>query len=154
MTGDRRLTPLQVWRSDPLVIGAPIADEDDAERVAAALAAGFPANSFIAVVAAREAAVLERILTSSLRAHLAEMVFTTPASGPEMDSSSAALPALEQFGVGQDYVFSVDVLDEALRYALRVLQRDRDRWVGDAIVVLPAAGDIDEARAVLDGPTG
>lgn len=154
MTRDRRLTRLQLWRRDPLVVGAPIADEDDAERVATALAAEFPASTFIAVVAARDAAVLEQILTSSLRQHLAEMVFTTPTSGPGMDAASAAFLALDQFGVGQDHVFSVDMLDEALPYALGVLQRDQDRWDGDAIVVLAAAGDLDEARAIVDAPTG
>lgn len=67
---------------------------------------------------AQNAEVLERVLTSSLRNHLAEVIFTTPTSGLGMHATTAAFLALDRFGIGQEHVFSVDTLDQALPYAL------------------------------------
>ncbi len=132
-------TVLHVVSTEPLVLVADIASADDVAVARAALAAHHDGVEFIGVVAGRDEAELQRIL-EVFRPHLAEVIFTTASGRGDLAGTDAAWLALDRFGMGQDFVFTVPVLADAVRYAVdRLTTEDRDRWEGTAVLVLSAS---------------
>jgi hypothetical protein len=141
---------LHEWRRDPLVVGAAIDGRRGVDVVARQVAARYGGVMFVGVVATRDVEQLDALLSSPLRRHLDEMIFTTSAP-PALDSSTASWRALEQHGVGQDFVFEVPVLADAVWYAVEAVATRR--WEGTACLVMGGRGALTEARAALRGET-
>lgn len=139
---------LDTLSSQPLVVGAEIESAADVDEATARLAAVHGDVAFLAVVAADDEAHLALIL-DGFRRHLAEMIFTASTASTDLVGDQAAWLALERHGVGQDFVFTVADLADAMRYALQCLTEPR-LWTGAAILVLGNRAVIDEARIVID----
>jgi hypothetical protein len=106
---------------------------------------------FIGIVSADlgvDAAVILRGLCPSL----GEIVCFDSATDPVVLGTDFALRALEQFGFGQDFVFTVAKLEDALDYAIGVLvDARRTDWEGEFVVVAGPRTVVERARRHL-GP--
>ena len=81
--------------------------------------------------------------------HVAEVIFTAAVEPSDLAGADAAWLALERHGMGQDFVFTVPTLADAIRYAVECLTAPRqDHWEGTAVLVLGARDVIDAARAI------
>jgi len=137
------------WGSDPLVVAARVDGPADAAAVLDRLRAEHPGTGFVTVVSVADAGALAGIL-DGLAPVLAERVFAmhTPGSGP--DGHDLATAALEVHGVGQDFVFEVATVADAVGLALRALPPDADlRWEGTALLVPGSADVLAQARRAL-----
>ena len=131
-----------------MIIATVIESADDVDVATASLAADHQGVDFIGVVAADDEAHLELIL-SGFKPHVAEVIFTAAVGPSDLAGADAAWLALERHGMGQDFVFTVPVLADAIRYAVNCLTAPRqDHWDGTAILVLGSRLVIDEAQAV------
>ena len=91
--------------------------------------------AFVGIVAAGDDDQLDALLVT-LAPHLAEVVFTAPPGQRAVDAGIAALAALERYGFGQDFVFQVDELTDAIRYVVDALTGELDfRWEGTAVLI-------------------
>ena len=91
-------------------------------------------------------------ILARLRPVLAEVVFFDAITSPFRDRSGSALAmrALDEFGFGQDFVFTVPALLDAVDYALDVLSGDdRHHWEGQQLLVVGPLAVIDAARRHL-----
>lgn len=136
-------------RREPLVLGAAVDSPDDIGHVTSQLTADHATTAFVGVVAADDEAHLESILVG-LVTHLAEVVFTRSTSTTGLDASRASALALDRHGLGQDFVFEVPVIGEAVVYAVqRLTNPGDDSWDGSAVLVLGGPAAIDEAARAL-----
>jgi len=120
---------------DPLVAMA-TGGAEQAVALAGQLAADFPGVRFIGVIAATEPDDLEAAL-AALGPVLAEVIFTASADPEAVSGDVLAMYALEQFDMGQDFVFTVPLLTDAVLYAIDVLVEGPSAgWEGTAVVVL------------------
>ncbi|MET0457775.1 MAG: hypothetical protein ABW195_00900 [Ilumatobacteraceae bacterium] len=120
---------------DPLVAMA-TGGADDVVALSEQLAADFPGVRFIGIIAATEPDDLEAALVA-LRPVLAEVIFTASADPEAVAGDVLAMYALEQLGMGQDFVFTVPLLTDATLYAIDVLMEGPTHgWEGTAVVVL------------------
>jgi hypothetical protein len=110
---------------------------------------------FVAVVSTDLGPELPEIL-AALRPGVREVV-CFDALGDQTPGQDLAMRLLEQLGFGQDFVFTVPSLEEAVDYAVdAVAARDRRGWEGQLVVVLGPVPVVDRVRRHLDrpGPTG
>jgi len=148
MTADRGLPEAHhdVARRSPLVVLAVVADVGQLDVLRSQLAADFPDERFIGIVAADDGDDVGGLL-SGLGPVLAELIFTASTSSRSVPGATLAMRALEELGIGQDFVFTVDRLPDAVRYGIGVLADDeRDRWEGTAILVAGSERTVREAR--------
>ena len=120
---------------DPLVVQA-TGGGADVVALAAQLAADFPDVRFIGVIAAAQPDELAAAL-AALGPVLAEVIFTASADPEAVAGHVLAMHALEHLGMGQDFVFTVPMLSDAVLYAVDVLvEGPTAGWEGTAVVVL------------------
>lgn len=147
MTEPAAVPGYEVVKRAPLVVLAEVS-VDGLDALAMRLVADFPDRLFIGILAADEDDDVAAVLTR-LDGVLAEVIFTASSSPEAISGLDLATRALEDFGLGQDFVFTMSALADALAYGLDVLVRDADRWDGSALLVLGSAAAIDEARRSL-----
>ena len=120
---------------DPLVAMA-TGGAEQVVALAGQLAADFPGVRFIGVIAATEPDDLEAAL-AALAPVLAEVIFTASADPEAVSGDVLAMYVLEQGVMGQDFVFTVPLLTDAVLYAIDVLlEGPTNGWEGTAVVVL------------------
>jgi hypothetical protein len=118
-----------------------ITTEAEALEAAARLAREQPDAQFVAVVSADPGAEARQIF-HALWPGLAEIVCFDAESESGADF---AMRALEEFGFGEDFVFTVARLEDAIDYALRA-----DDWEGSYVVVAGPPAVIERARRHLN----
>lgn len=139
----------EVVRRRPLVVLGLGAGRHKLEQLADLLIARYPGTRFIGIVCADEGDDVEELLRC-LAPLRAELIFTASSSPRAMDGAALAWQALDEFGVGQDFVFTVPRLDDAIRYGLAVLDEGQGRgWEGTAILVTGPTTAVAEARTVM-----
>jgi len=133
----------------PLVVLAAVGDLRNFERVAADLARDFPGERFIGIVSADRVDDIDFPLRA-LSILLAEVIFTASSVPSGVQGTILASRALDVIGMGQDFVFTVPRLGDAVRYALDKLAGERsDAWEGTGVVVVGPPRHVDEVRRVL-----
>ena len=137
--------PLVVLATAPLIVGVAVEDPSQAAAAAAQLAAEHAGVAFVGVVAAGGDDQLDAVLVT-LAPHLAEVVFTAPPGDRGLDPDAASWAALERYGYGQDFVFYVPELTDAVRYVVDALTGELDfRWEGTAVLVAGTQGAVEAA---------
>lgn len=136
----------EIVRRQPLVVVCVIDDLEGVARLADELAARHPGEVFIGIISGEDAHEVRTII-DGLWACLGEMIFTSTDSLRSIDGSVLANTALNEFGVGQDFVFTVPALHDAVRYAIGRLVDDEAHWEGTAVLVLGSAATIRDVRA-------
>ncbi len=122
-----------------------------AQAAAERLLAARPATPYVAVVSADLGPELSQIL-ALLRPGLQEILCFDALSGVEA-GQDLAMRALEELGFGQDFVFTVPALEDAVDYAVDTLLRpDHGGWEGRFVVVLGPRSVIDRAHRHLTEP--
>jgi folylpolyglutamate synthase/dihydropteroate synthase len=130
----------------PLVVLAVVTDIGQVDVLRGQLAADYPDERFIGIVAADDGDDVGGLL-SHLGPVLAELIFTASTSPRSIPGATLAMRALEELGIGQDFVFTVDRLPDAIQYGIGVLTEDRrDRWEATAILVAGSEQTVREAR--------
>ncbi len=120
-----------------------------AGRVAARVRAEDPAARYIGIVSADLGDDVEHTV-HELKPVLAEIICFDALAVPPTPGQDLAMRALEEFGFGQDFVFTVPRLDDAIDYALTVLgTADRHGWEGAGLLIPGPAQVIDRARRHL-----
>jgi hypothetical protein len=111
--------------------------------------AGMP---FVGIVSADLGPELAEIL-AALRPGLREIVCFDSLAEPVVEGQDLAMRTLEELGSGQDFVFTVPVLEAAVDHAVDTLQApEHGGWEGRFVVVVGTAPVIDRARAHLSAP--
>jgi hypothetical protein len=143
--------PLVLMATAPLVVGVAVEDPSQCAAAAAQLAAEHAGVAFVGVVAAGDADQLDAVLVT-LAPHLAEVVFTAPPGDRGLDPDAGSWAALERYGFGQDFVFYVPELTDAVRYVVDALTGQLDfRWEGTAVLVAGTQGAVEAAAlAIVD----
>lgn len=135
---------VSTWRTDPLVVAARVDGGDDARLVLHRLRSEHPGTAFITLVSVGSLDDLGPVLRV-LAAVMAERVFTADDAGSTVEPNAMAIAALEQHGVGQDFVFEVSPVARAVEYALRALAGELG-WEGTALLVAGPARVLAQAR--------
>ncbi len=92
-------------------------------------------------------------ILEALRPGLREIVCFDSLAEPVVEGQDFAMHALEQLGFGQDFVFTVPALDEAVDYVVDALLRpDHGGWEGRLAVVVGPRAVIDRAQRHLTEP--
>ncbi len=105
-----------------------IESADDVHIASASLAADHEGVRFIGVVAADDE---ERSSSSSAGSDpTAEVIFTAAVGRSDLAGADAAWLALERHWMGQDFVFTVPALADAVRYAVDSLTASRQDHSG------------------------
>ena len=127
------------------------ASADDA-RVGAEQALARGATAYVGVVSADLGPDSAEIL-AALRPGLQEIVCFDSLAEPVVIGQDFAMWALEEGGFGQDFVFTVPVLEEAVDYSIDLLRRpDHGGWEGRYLVVVGPGPVIERARRHLTEP--
>jgi len=114
----RRVDPFSYELAhNPLVVLAAVGDLRHFERVAADFARDFPGERFIGIVSADRVDDIDFPLRA-LSILLAEVIFTASSVPSGVQGTILASRALDVIGMGQDFVFTVPRLGDAVRYAL------------------------------------
>jgi hypothetical protein len=143
-------------------VAAPELDVVDVERggrwtqvllADGAAAAQLSTGPYVALVSADLDADAGGLRAADLGPEVREIVCFDSLTEPVVTGQDFAMAALETGGFGQDFVFTVPVLEVAVDYALDALQRpDHGGWEGRSVVVVGPAPVIDRARAHLTAP--
>jgi hypothetical protein len=130
------------------VVFATATTADDAAKLRDRLLGDGSSPRAVAVVSGDLGADVGAVL-QTLAPVLAEIVF---ADGVEGFGTGAALAmrALEEFGFGQDFVFTVDEFTGALDYALAQIRSRDHGWEGGRLLVLGPDELLDQARRHLE----
>ncbi len=136
----------EIARQTPLVLLAELGVSRVPTGLAGRLAADFPNRRFIGILGS-DAYDVAGVL-SELGSALAEVIFTA-ASPTAIPGADLAMWVLNEGVIGQDFVFTVPELADAVRYGVDVLTEPDQRWEGTALLVLGSAAAIDEARRSL-----
>ncbi len=143
----------ELAHDDPLVVLATSGDPRAIDVVAEDLGRDFPGERFIGIVSADRVNDIDAPLTS-LSTLLAEVIFTASSAPLGVRGDILASHALDVVGIGQDFVFTVPELPDAIRYALDELGSQRSQtWEGTAVIVVGPPAAVDEARRVLHPTT-
>ncbi len=138
----------KIARLTPLVVLAEVGDSDRLPTLSRRLREDFPDRQFVGILAADEDEDVAAAL-AGLRGALAEVIFTASSSPHAVPGFDLATRALEEWSMGQDFVFTVPALADALAYGVDVLAREGDRWDGTGLLVLGSRASIDEALRSL-----
>ena len=128
-----------IWRREPLVAGAVVVVGELREQSLPALPDD---GRWIGVVAADDLDHLHAMLAPPWSTLLAEIIFTTPPDGAGVPGDEAAMHALDHVGIGQDFVFTVPALADAVTYAIGALDDTSAHWDGVAVLVLGSAASV------------
>jgi hypothetical protein len=135
----------RVVQSYPLVVVSVV---DDASHVAALrreLATLHSEELFIGVLTAGPEDSLLPLLIAQLSPNLRELIFTTGPAEDAVAGADLAVTALEELGVGQDFVFTVPTLEFAVRYAVDALGDGSSHgWEGTAVLIPGSAETIEK----------
>ena len=118
------------------------------------------------VAQAREGSALVAVLSADLGDLVAGVLETLRPSlreivccdGPADDSGRAALGfdlagrALDDLGVGQDFVYTVPAVEDAVDHAVRTIATGDSGWSGQAILVVGGRVIVARARRHLSSP--
>jgi len=114
-------------------------------------AAGASTGPYVGVVSA-DLGPESAALLSALHPALQEIVCFDSLAEPVVSGQDFAMSALEEGGFGQDFVFTVPVLEDAVDYAIAtVLRPDHGGWEGRFVVVVGPPPVLERARAHLRG---
>jgi hypothetical protein len=92
-------------------------------------------------------------ILAALRPGLQEIVCFDSLVEPVVAGQEFAMNALEELGFGQDFVFTVPKLEDAVDYAVdRLLAPDHGGWEGRFVVVVGPRPVIDRAHQHLTEP--
>ena len=139
----------EVVLRSPLVVLAVVEATQPVQWLADKLAADFPAERFIGIVAADDRDDMGVVLAALAR-QLAEVIFTASTSPASIPGDVLAMHVLERAGMGQDFVFTVPLLPDAIAYGVGVLAEDEHRgWEGTALLVAGSAATVREARQAV-----
>src|ERR1700749_2630174 len=87
------------------------------------------------------------------RPGLREVVCADSLGRPRVDGQDLAMRILEELGFGQDFVFTVPVLEDAIGNAVRAVRRpDAGGWEGRFVTVRGPTPVLDRARRHLVAP--
>jgi len=138
----------------PLVVLAVTAAPPQLEDLASRLGVEFPAERFVGIVSAADDDALAATLTI-LRAQFEEVIFTDSSAPDGTLGADLTTRALDEHGMGQDFVFTIADISDAVRYAINVVTDERrNGWEGTAILVLGSPADIDAARQAVSASGG
>ncbi|WP_154794777.1 hypothetical protein [Occultella kanbiaonis] len=138
----------------PLVVLAVAGAPHQLELLAKRLADDFPTERFVGILCAADDDGFATTL-SILRAELEEVIFTDSSAPEGLLGADLAMRALEEYQMGQDFVFTVADLGEAITYAIDVLTDEkRSDWEGTAILVLGSRSDLTAARRAVSASGG
>jgi len=133
----------------PLVVLGVVEATQPVQWLADRLAADFSAERFIGIVAADNRDAMTAVL-AGLAPQLAEVIFTASTSPASIPGDVLAMHVLERAGMGQDFVFTVPLLPDAIAYGVGVLAEDQHRgWEGTALLVAGSAATVREARQAI-----
>jgi hypothetical protein len=119
---------------------------------AAELFASGQGAPYVGVVSADIGADAPEVL-DALRPGLQEIVCFDSLAEPVVPGQDFAMAALEAGGFGQDFVFTVPVLEEAVDYAVDALLRpEHGGWEGRFVVVIGSSEVLDRAHRHLTAP--
>ena len=92
-------------------------------------------------------------LLAALRPGLQEIVCFDSLAEPVVTGQDFAMAALEEGGFGQDFVFTVPLLEEAIDYTVRLLlEPDHGGWEGRFVVVVGPSPVLGRAHRHLTEP--
>ncbi len=141
------------WRTTPLVVAACVEDDAHAARILGGLVATHADLAFITVVGAREPGDLGPLL-DVLAPVMAERIFAVPGADRPGSAHALSMAALEQYGVGQDFVFEASSVAAAVGIAVGALAEGAGSpWDGRALLVVGDAEVLAEAHAALPPET-
>jgi dihydrofolate synthase/folylpolyglutamate synthase len=144
----------EVARHGPLVVLGVVEDGRAAQRLAHQLLIRFPDERFIGILCSDGDDDLGSSI-AGLAPVLRELIFTASSSPRAIAGDTLALRALDEFGVGQDFVFTVPLLGAALAYALAAVAEGLQRgWEGTAVLVPGTPAAVAEARQWLHDSAG
>ena len=124
---------------------AQVETSDEAARLRARLLADHPRSLFIGVLCADHPDAIGEIVRP-LAPVVRELIFTDTLGLPLATGEELAMRALNELGVGQDFVYTVPRLDEAIDYALGVLAASRRQgWEANAILVAGSPAAVERA---------
>ncbi len=117
-----------------------------AERPAAGQVSNAPYVAVLSADVVTDGAGLDDVLGAEVR----EIVCFDSIGEPVVTGQDFAMGALESGRFGQDFVFTVPVLEEAVDHALdTLLKDDHGGWEGRFVVVVGPAAVLEQARAHL-----
>jgi hypothetical protein len=128
-----------------------VSDAATAARGAALLSATRDGTPYIGIVSADLGPDADGVL-AALRPALHEIICCDSLAEPVVDGQDFAMQALEELGFGQDFVFTVPRLEDAVDHALGAVLEPGRGWEGRFVVVLGPEGVITRARRHLSGP--
>ena len=109
-------------------------------------------SPYVGVVSADLGAEVAEIL-DGLRPGLVEIVCFDSLTEPQVAGQDFAMRALEELGFGQDFVFTVPDLLQAVDHSIdQLLRPDHGGWEGRFAVVVGPEAVIDRARTHLTEP--
>src|ERR1700761_553960 len=92
-------------------------------------------------------------ILAELRPGLREIVCFDSLAGPVVDGQEFARRALEELGFGQDFVFTVPALDDAVDHVVdTLLEPEHGGWEGTLAVVVGPPTVVDRAQRHLTEP--
>jgi hypothetical protein len=108
---------------------------------------------YVGIVSADLGPELPEIL-AALGPGLQEIICFDSLLEPVVAGQDVAMRALEELGFGQDFVFTVEALEDAVDYAVErmLLRPDHGGWEGRFVVVLGPGPVVDQARRHLTQP--
>jgi hypothetical protein len=129
-----------------------VSSADEARRGAEQVLLSHGEALFVGVVSADLGAEVAEIL-ACLRPGLQEIVCLDSVAQPVVAGQDFAMRTLEELGFGQDFVFTVPRLEDAVDHTIDQLQGpDHGGWEGRFVVVVGPDVVIDRARAHLTEP--
>ncbi len=132
------------WSKDPLVVTANLDGAGAVKAVLRLLRAAHPGVGFVTVLSVATVDDLGPVLRTFAPV-MAERVFTATVDGTTARADVLARAALEQYGVGQDFVFEVSPVAQAVGYALRALSGDAG-VEGTGLLIIGSSQVLAEAR--------
>lgn len=125
-----------VVQNDPLVVASVVQSPGGARALGGHLAVRHQGVRFIGVICADEGADdLTEQLLDELSSALRELIFCASPSLRAVPGDALAARAGEELGIGQDFVFTVPLLGDAVRYAVARVAERTDAWEGTAVLV-------------------
>ena len=139
--GDRHLTLALATVTTPA----------EALAVSTRLIARTGARRFVGVLSADVGAALAGVV-HALQPGLAEVVCFDSLGSPEVAGLDLAFRALDELGLGEDFVYTVPILEDAIEHAIdAVLTADQTGWEGETVLVLGTSDVVGRARRHATG---
>jgi hypothetical protein len=129
-----------------------VSSVDDAREGAEQVRSSRAGLGYVGIVSADLGTEAPGVL-EALRPGLQEIVCFDSLAEPGVDGQDFAMTALEKYGFGQDFVFTVPVLEDAVDYAVDTLVTPGHHgWEGSFVVVVGPRAVIERAQRHLTEP--